>query len=210
MQPGGSYLSTIVRICALVAVTLCWNTFPATAKPRLTLVSSQPSATLPVANASFRHPNDRHQVFFLQRTTNANTIVYVAQFDADGALNTRRPIAGYWRRFAGRGHVMQFRWYERVFGFGAKTRALPDGSGFEVRFNAIKDQQLVLKQNAPFDAALFTRQNGRDYEMIYGYLNVDESGLLPKVTQLRLYTSDPQTGQFLTHMIAVSGGAFRE
>lgn len=210
MKPLGPTLPTIMRLCVLIALVLWWSAVPGMAKPRLSLVSSVPSATLPVANPKFRHPNDRHQVFFLQRTTNANTIVYVAQFDADGALNAQRPITGYWRRFAGRGHIMPFRWYERVFGFGAKTRPMAGGSGFEVRFNGIKDQQLVLKQNAPFDAALFTRQNGRDYEMIYGYLNVDESGLLPKVTQLRLYTSDPQTGQFLTHTIAVSGGAFRE
>ncbi|WP_054004334.1 DUF4833 domain-containing protein [Shimia sp. SK013] len=180
------------------------------AKPRLTVVSTTTSATLPSANPAFQHPNDRHQVFFLQRNTNANTIVWVAQFDQDGLLNPDRPITGYWRRFAGRGHVMAFRWYERMFGFGTKSRALADGTGFEVRFNGIKSEQLLLKQNGPFDATLYTRQNGRDIEMIYGYLDVDESGLLPRVVRLRLYTSDPKTGQYSTHTIAVSGGAFRE
>jgi len=180
------------------------------AKPRLSLQSSVPSETLPVANPKFKHPVDQHQVFFLQRTTNANTIVYVAQFDADGQLDRQRPMHGYWRRFAGRGHQMAFRWYERVAGFGARTRALNDGADFEVRFNGLKDQQLLLKQNGPFDAALYTRQNGRDYRMIYGYIDVDDSGLLPRVTRLRLYTSDPETGNFMTHTIAVSGGAFRE
>lgn len=210
MKPARITLPAIARLCACLTFLVFWYSAPTFAKPRLTVISTVPSATLPVANSDFRHPNDRHQVFFLQRTTNANTIVYVAQFDSDGNLDPQTPIAGYWRRFAGQGQVMQFRWYERVFGFGAKTRALPDGSGFEVRFNGIKDQQLLLKQNAAFDAALFTRQNGRTYRMIYGYLNVDESGILPKVTQLRLFTSDPQTGRFLTHTIAVSGGAFRK
>ncbi len=210
MQSRHRLFFAMTRLGALVALTLCLLSPGVSAKPRLSLVSSQPSATLPVANSKFRHPKDRHQVFFLQRTINANTIVYVAQFDSNGALDSEHPVTGYWRRFAGQGHVMPFRWYERVFGFGAKTRELPNGSGFEVRFNGIKDQQLVLKQNGPFDAALYTRQNGRDYKMIYGYLTVDESGLLPKVTQLRLFTSDLQTGQFVTHTIAVSGGAFRK
>ncbi|MGR3714472.1 MAG: DUF4833 domain-containing protein [Shimia sp.] len=180
------------------------------AKPRLSLVSRSPSASLPIDNPAFKHPSDRHQIFFLQRNTNANTIVYVAQFDEDGRLNAKHPLTGYWRRFAGNGQVMEFRWYERIFGFGAKTRALPDGTGYEVRFNGIKSQQLTLIQNGPFDAALYTRQNGENIKMIYGFLDVDETGLLPKVVQLRLYTSDPKTGLFVTHTIAVSGGAFRE
>ncbi|WP_270725064.1 DUF4833 domain-containing protein [Shimia sp. Alg240-R146] len=203
-------LTTFRRLTALVLLGLLLSAPDLSAKPQLTVESVTSSATLPAANPAFKHPNDLHQVFFLQRNSNANTIVWVAQFDPDGRLNPDRPIAGYWRRFAGRGHVMAFRWYERVFGFGTKSRELADGSGFEVRFNGIKSEQLLLKQNGPFDAALYTRQNGRDLKMIYGYLEVDESGLLPKVVRLRLYTSDPKTGQYSTHTIAVSGGAFRE
>ncbi len=206
----GYRLLVMTRIFAAVLLVASLGLSPVEAKPRLTLQSSTSSATLPVANPAFKHPTDRHQLFFLQRTTNANTIVYVAKYDPSGQLKRNDPISGYWRRFAGRGHVMAFRWYERVFGFGTRTRRLRDGSDYEVRFNGIKDEQLLLKQHAPFDAALYTRQNGRNYKVIYGYVDVDETGLLPKVTGFRLYTSDPTTGQFVTHTIAVSGGAFRE
>lgn len=210
MQRALVPMTGLIRFVAVVLVLLSMSVEGLSAKPRLSLLSRSPSASLPIDNPAFKHPSDRHQVFFLQRNTNANTIVYVAQFDQKGLLNPKNPISGYWRRFAGNGHVMAFRWYERVFGFGARTRALPDGAGYEVRFNGIKSQQLTLIQNGPFDAALYTRQNGENIKMIYGFLDVDESGLLPKVVQLRLYTSDPKTGLFMTHTIAVSGGAFRE
>ncbi|WP_165929187.1 DUF4833 domain-containing protein [Shimia isoporae] len=199
-------------MAAIVVLAVALPIIPpaAHAKPRLTLVSSTPSVTLPVAENKFRHPADLHQVFFLQRTTNANTIVYVAQFDENGTLDSSQPIVGYWRRFAGAGHIMEFRWYERVFGFGARTRLLSAREGYEVRFNGIRDQKLILRQEGPFQAALYKQQNGQDFKMIYGFLDIDDSGLLPKVTRLRLYTSDPNTGRYMTHTIAVSGGAFRE
>lgn len=200
-----------LRLCfVLAALFLALPPAPAQARPTLTLQSRSDSAELPTVNPAFRHPNEPHQLFFLQRTLNANTVVYTARFDAEGKLQTDNPVSVYWRRFADQGQIMALRWYERVFGFGLRINATQDPNIQQVAFNALKSQKLELRQTGPFSAALYTRQNNRDYRLIYAYLDVDESGILPKVTRLRLYTSDPQTGLYVTHTIAVSGGAFKE
>ena len=205
------HFQTRLWVLACAVLCLCGTlALPSHAAPDLKIVKSTSSATLPTANAGFPHPKEKHQLFFLQRTTNANTVVYVARFDANGDLIPDKPVAGYWRRYAGSGRAMALRWYERVFGFGVKTRRIASTGNYDLRFNGLKSHRLELRQNGPFDAALYTRQKDREFRMIYGYLDVDESGLLPKVTRLRLYTSDPQTGHFVTHTIAVSGGAYRE
>lgn len=182
----------------------------AQAKPNLTLTSSEESQTLPLANPDFPHPDEPGQIFFLQRASNANTVVYSARFDTDGNLKASSPVSIYWRRFADRGQVMGLRWYERVFGFGVRLKPHSTPTSQTFAFNALKSQKLELRQLAPFKAALFLEQNGREYQLIYGYLDLDENGLLPKVTRLHLYTTDPQTGHYVTHTIAVSGGAFKE
>ncbi len=195
---------------ALVLALLFPSQHMANAKPILDVVSTQTSKTLPKANLDFPHPREQHQVFFVQRTTNANTIVYVARFDDNGDLNPQNPIDVYWRRFAGTGKIKDLRWYERTFGFGVRTRPLPDSDGYRVAMNAVKDHPLELRQSAPFEAALWTTQNNRDFRLVYGYLDIDASGMIPKVTSMRLFSTDPETGLYITHNIAVSGGAFRE
>ncbi len=180
------------------------------AKPTLTHLSRSESSHLPHVNREFRHPTDAHQLFFLQRTLNANTVVYTTHFDRSGKLNHDSPVSVYWRRFQENGQVMPLRWYERAFGFGVKLRKTDTPNTLRLTFNGLKSHPLELRQTAPFTAALFARIDNRDYRLIYAYLDVDESGLLPKVTRLRLYTHDPQTGLFVTHTIAVSGGAYTE
>lgn len=185
-------------------------TTAASAKPHLELVSSIESDSLPLANPDFQHPDEPSQVFFLQRSTNANTVVYTARFSSEGTLKSTSPVFAFWRRYADDGQAMDLRWYERLFGFGVRVRSHPEPNSHNIAFNALKSHDLELRQRAPFEAALFTVQNGREYQLIYGYLDVDESGLLPKVTHLHLYTTDAQTGRYVTHTIAVSGGAFKE
>lgn len=202
----------VIFASALCVVTA---TNSATARPKFSPLTSQSATTLPLANPDFAHPREPHQLFFVQRTTNANTVVYTAKFDQNGALDRKTPVEVYWRRFAGKGHIKALRWYERVFGFGVHIRPVPKGNandddGYLVAFNALRSHPFELRQTAPFQATLWIHHKNRAFQMIYVYLDIDETGLFPKVTRLRLYTSDPETGLYMTHTIAVSGGAFRE
>ncbi len=210
------------RLRTLVAATWCGATAvgvlatllafatPAQARPELMLQSRTSDAQLQHANPVYPHPSEPGQLFFLQRNMNANTVIYAAQFDAEGRLHADAPVSVFWRRYADQGQIMPLRWYERIFGFGMRVSPTSNTAVSSVVFNALKSHKLELRQSAPFQADLWTRQNNRDYRLIYGYLDVDQSGLLPKVTRLRLYTNDPQTGLYVTHVIAVSGGAFNE
>ncbi|GAA6180484.1 hypothetical protein NBRC116594_19220 [Shimia sp. NS0008-38b] len=206
---GRSLTSLLCAVCLTLATSLL-TVSAASAKPTLSILSTQSTQQLPTENPAFKHPKEPGQLFFLQRTLNANTVVYTARFDAEGNLDAKQPIAIYWRRFADQGQTMPLRWYERMFGFGVRVSNGAVSNRHSLTFNALKRHQLELRQTGPFSAALFTRQNNRDYQLIYAYLDVDESGLFPKVTGLRLYTSDPQTGLYVTHTIAVSGGAYKE
>lgn len=208
----GNLVAAIQRCAKIVifGMMVAAGATPALARPELTLHSRTSHARLLHANPSYPHPSEPGQVFFLQRNMNANTVVYAAQFDAEGKLHPDVPVSVYWRRYADQGQIMPLRWYERIFGFGMRVSPTSNAAVSSAVFNALKSHKLELRQSGPFQAGLWTRQNNRDYRLIYGYLDVDQTGLLPKVTRLRLYTNDPQTGLYVTHVIAVSGGAFNE
>jgi len=197
-------------VCLLIMGLFVAPIASVSAKPALSHLSRIETSHLPHVNREFRHPAEAHQLFFLQRTLNANTVVYTTHFDHSGKLNQETPVSVYWRRFQENGQVMPLRWYERVFGFGVKLRKTDKPNTLHMTFNGLKSHPLELRQTAPFTAALYARFDDRDYRLIYAYLDVDESGLFPKVTRLRLYTHDPETGLFVTHTIAVSGGAYTE
>ncbi|WP_175556918.1 DUF4833 domain-containing protein [Shimia gijangensis] len=148
-------------------------------------------------------------VFYLQRSMNRNTVVYTTQYDPKGALK-KVPIKAYWRRYAEQGQTRALKWIERKFAYGVKSRQNQNDKIWAVRFAALSNLPLELRHTGPNSAALWARINNRDYRLIYGYLDLDESGLITRVVQLRLVTFDPTLNKYVTHLISVSDGDIRE
>lgn len=148
-------------------------------------------------------------MFYLQRSSNRNTVVYTVQFDQEGSLRPD-PIKTFWRRFAEEGQTRGLKFIERVFAYGLISRLNSDQKSWSVTFAALSDLPMQLRQSGPNDAALWASINNHDYKLIYGYLDLDETGLITRVVQLRLYTFDPVSEKHVTHLISVSGGDLRE
>ena len=206
MYPPLSRLFRQAILIAIVFATVVLWADDLRSEPRLNLIESIETSKLPVVRAKWPMPNDAGQVFFIQRSMNRNTVVYRARFDKDGNILPNRPLSAYWRRYAEQGQARKLKMVENLFAYGISARKARSQDGWIARFAALPDLSPVLRQDGPFKAALWAKIGGRHYRMIYGYLDLDESGLVPKVIRLRLFTFDPKKDAYVTHMISVSGG----
>ena len=195
------------RFLAGVAVWACLMTAPAVAGPELTLISVNTYPSLQLARPDFKRPNDGNQVFYIQRSSNANTVVYAALFDKAGNLKPRGPIHGYWRRFNTGNDIKKLSFTERNFAYGVKARTTDDPGVYDVRFAALPGLTAQLRQSAPGKAALWFDINGKQVKLIYAYLELDEGGLIPNVVALTFYGRDVATGRYMTLKYSVAGGA---
>lgn len=198
-----------IRNGAIVAVCVAGLSSGANASPNLSHSGSRADVSLPLARPDWPIPSDDNMVFFIQRSMNPNTVVYTARFDASGNLG-HNPVQAYWRRYAEHGQTRALKLFERAFAYGVKTHANSDDKNWTVRFAALSDLSAELRQSGPNQAALWAHINNREYKLIYGYLDLDESGLFTRVIRLRLYTFDPSSNKYVTHLISVSGGDIRE
>lgn len=196
--------SGILSICLA-----CATPGASAADPKLNLTGSKATAVLPKVQADWPIPNDANMVFYIQRSSNRNTVVYTAQFDVDGTLQPV-PIKAYWRRYAEQGQTRTLKFVERVFAYGIKSQPNTGGRTWSVAFAALSDLPLELRQSGPNSTSLWATINNRDYKLIYGYLDLDESGLFTRVVQLRLFSFDPASKKYVTHLISVSGGDIHE
>ena len=158
---------------------------------------TQPAPHYPV-------PGDPGMVFFLQRSANPNTVVYAARFDAGGTL-ARDPLSAFWRRYNARGEVKDLSMLERRLAYGVRTDRRPDGS-FDVRFRAIPEISFTLEQRGPGDAVLTFAPQGESIELTHGYVALDEGGLAPEVSELRLFGKRRADGRPVQVVYGVSGG----
>lgn len=180
------------------------------ADDRLTFVSHKTATSLPIVRRDFQRPNDGNQIFYIQRSSNANTVVYAALFDDAGTLKPKGPIHAYWRRYNTGDAVKPLKFVERRFAYGVTARQGAESGVFDVEFAALEDVQLELRQTAPGKANLWFDFNGTPIKLVYAYLKLDESGLIPKVVSLLFYGQDTSSGHYVTLTYSVAGGAIKE
>ncbi len=141
-------------------------------------------------------PKTKHLLFYIQRTHNANTIVYDARFDKDGRLDPEQPIEAYWLRFEEQGQRMALRSFEKwmVYGIKCKKSKNPDYD-YRVYLSASSKVKLWLKQTAPFKAEVITIIDGKPSKLDHMFATLDESGWMPKVKYGEFFGYSLQNGE---------------
>lgn len=174
---------------------------PAWAAPQLDLVSRDTTAALPVIRKDYPVPNDGGQVFYIQRSPNANTVVYGTRV-AGGQIDPKAPVSAYWRRFNTGGEAKALGGLERRMAYG--VNAQPNGDGtYRVTFRALPAKSMTLRMEGG-RPALFMPMGNAEARLIYAYLDV-EDGLIPSVTGLKIVGRLP-SGQYVTETYRVKGG----
>jgi len=169
-------------------------------------ISIRISNSLPKIRPKFQIPNDPNQLMYLQRSMNANTIVYAARFLDNGDLDARNPVSVYWRRFNSGGKARALGYFERQFAFGVTVRKTAQSGTYSIEFKALPGRTITLRQTGPNQVELTGKIGPHVVQPIYLYVDLDESGLAPKVIGLSLFGRDKESGKYITEQISVSGG----
>lgn len=158
---------------------------------------------LPVIRPEFPVPQEPGQLFYLQRSTNSNTIVYAAQFLADGRLDPAQPVIAFWRRFNTTGERLPLKMVEDSFAFGVRAQPTQDPDVYRVYVVSYPERMATLRRTAPGQAELTIEADGRTMRPVYAYVDVDEDGLVPSVRSVTLAGHDLASGKPLVERILI-------
>ena len=176
---------------------------------RLQTVRVDRQPAVPLVQPEWPVPEDPNQMFFLQRSTNENTIVFAARYDAAGTLTYPGAVDIYWRRYASGGERKPLKPIERLLAFGVNISRREVAGQYNVALKPLPQLPLVLLQTGPFRAQVLGRIGDQTARIVYAYAHVDESGLLPRVTQLSIHGVLPDGAGAISEYYAVSGGEFQ-
>lgn len=88
----------------------------------------------------------QHELFYLQRDPNTNTIIYELNLKEDGKVDPEKPVNIYWVRYADKGQKEDLSYVQRKFAYGLQTKALGNDE-YELRFVSHKKLPLYLKRS---------------------------------------------------------------
>jgi hypothetical protein len=141
-------------------------------------------------------PAEPNQIFYIERSLNPNTVVYVANLDASGKLDPKEPVKAYWRRYNRGGYVKQLSLPERMLAYGVASvkRDGPNGA-YSLTIAALPERKIYVGLNDKGHPEAFAKVGSRWARLVYVYLEVDDSGFLPDVSAMDLFGYDKATGK---------------
>lgn len=159
------------------------------------------------AAAAFIDPQDTfpvpsgipNQLFYLQRTSNTNTIVVELNLDSKGQLDESDPVHVFWIRYPEGGMKKELSYIQRVFAYGLKTKKQDDGS-YEMHFVSYKKQKLYLRKS-PRDNKyrVYTTINQKTAVLNRIFIRIDPGGSFwsPNVIYMELKGHEEGTNKEL-------------
>ena len=187
------------RSIALFLAVVCLA-LPSTAKEMKSQVTEMES--VPRLKPHYPVPAEPNQVFYVERSSNSNTVVYCAGLDKDGKLDKSEPIKAYWRWYNVDGHIKTLNFAERMMAYGIKSvkHDGPNGA-YSFKIAAMPERTLYIGLDAHGQPEVFGKLGEHWVKLAYVYLEVDDHGLMPDVPELDLFGIERDTGKALREHI---------
>ena len=145
----------------------------------------------------FKVPDEPNQLFYVQRSPNSNTVIYAARLDAQGNLDAREPVEGFWRKFNIDGSRQPLIFIERMLAYGVKVDSRKAGQPVTFTIAA-----LTLTMDAQHRPQALIQIGSHTVKLAYVYLQVVEGGLMPSVPSLDIFGTDIASGKAIhEHLI---------
>ncbi len=157
-------------------------------------INIDPQDTFPVPAGI---PN---QLFYLQRTSNTNTIVCELNLNSKGQLDEDNPVHVYWIRYPEGGMKKELSYIQRIFAYGIKARLQENGS-YKLHFVSYKKQALHLMRS-PKDNRyhVYAAINQKLVVLNRIFVRIDPGGSFwaPNVIYMELKGKDEANGKEMT------------
>lgn len=147
-------------------------------------------------------PTDANMMFYIQKNTNPNTVVYALNLGSDGKINKDEPMEVFWRRYQEDGAKKKLAWLEKTFAFDFKVEPLEGKENtYEFSLVAMKGKKLYVTQTKDGKPNVFMKINGKTARLERIYVMVDDSKRIQSVSSMELFGRDYKTGKLIYEKI---------
>jgi len=140
-------------------------------------------------------PDTDNRLFYLQRSTNPNTVVYDANMTNKGQLDSDKPVKVYWLRYNNDGKKRGLNFAERNFAYGLSFDSIEKGQIYSINLMAYSGRDIKVLMNANGLPEAQVEINGKMSVLKRIYLDVSGSGFFTSVNSVELLGVDLKSGE---------------
>ena len=134
------------------------------------------------------------ELFRIERSKNANVVLFEANPGKEAALNPDEPVVASWQLLATTGQRESLSFFERLFAYGFETRLAPSGDSCSLTLKALKDRTIRVTNRGDCLSA-FAVIGGAEALLQKIFVQADERGPAPSVQYIELFGLDLATGE---------------
>lgn len=137
-----------------------------------------------------------HQLFYLQRTPNTNTIVYELNYNKSGQLDEEEPVHVFWIRYGEKGQREELNFIQRKFAYGIRANLIEKGK-YKLNFVSYKKYPMYLMKGADNRYNVYAVINQKHAILDRIFVKIKSGGSLfsPNIEYVELKGLDPTTGK---------------
>lgn len=170
-----------IKLTTFLVILLIFNSLAQRSKSN----SIESTEQYPVPTAS------SNLLFYIQRSSNINAIVYDANLGIDRKLDPKNPVHTYWVLYTQGGKKQELTSIQRTLAYGLHTRPTAAEAGsYEGYFFAYRKRKFVVKLNLKGEPIALFPINGKMQILKKVFVKVDESGIMPSVIYVELWGRD--------------------
>ncbi len=133
---------------------------------------------------------NQKQLFYLQRTSNSNTIVYELNYK-DGVFDLENPVHEFWIRYQEQGQQQELSFIQRKFAYGIKARKITNNK-YELNFVSYKNYKLYLEPGPDNKLYVFTNINKQKVILTSIFLKINGGSFWsPNIEYVEISGIDP-------------------
>ncbi len=141
-------------------------------------------------------PRSEQLLFYLQRSMNANTVVYEANMKPNGELDPSNPVRVYWLRYNTTGEAKALSFVERHLAFGVRATPIADEvGGYDVGIVSYRERSARVYVDGHGRPIAVTRIHGRKARLDWVFLMLGDYEFIPRVEFIELFGTDIETGE---------------
>ncbi|MFN3851167.1 MAG: DUF4833 domain-containing protein [Spirosomataceae bacterium] len=141
-------------------------------------------------------PHSANRLFYIQRSNNAHTVVYDANWLGGKTLHPEKPVNVYWIRYDEKVHTQNLSMIQRNLAYGVEAVANSKEKGsYDVRIVAFKKKSIKIKIAENGHAIATMLINGIESQLHKIFVQLeDNDSFCPKVKFIEIFGKNLATG----------------
>jgi len=141
-------------------------------------------------------PMSAGRLFYVQRSSNTNTIIYDANLLANKNIDSQNPVNVYWIRYGEKGQREPLNYLQRTLAYGVECNpAANEPDNYNMQLVSYKKRRIKLTTSHNGVPMALIAINGKMHQLLKVYALIEDTGhLIPKVKYIELFGRDVKTG----------------